>query len=106
MLLMLLNDGLRKGAKMKFIYNFEIDEDRLAALVKNTRLDWIRKEILELDPDFSKCNEEFKYSYFLVFAAIGLFESGFDEKETLKILKDILRARGKVVWAPGNKKIH
>lgn len=91
---------------MKLKCNFEIRENRLAALVKSAKEEWISKEILKLDPDFQKFNEELRCSYLILFAAIGLFENGFDEEKTLKILKDILETREPSIPAPGNNLIH
>jgi len=98
--------------KMKLSLGFIIEDKTLNDLIKNHE-DSKEKHMRDLCNFLKESNiiQEFKKNtkglILLKFAIIGLFKSGFNKKEILKILKKLFEIEiSKNQLSPGNDKIH
>lgn len=94
---------------MRFVCNFTVEDETLKKLVefaqKNLTKESWSQYLEEPNSEFQKFKQSSKSVMLLVFIAIGLLKTGFDEEKTLKILENLIEIDKKQL-SPGNLRIH
>jgi len=94
---------------MRLVCNFTVEYDTLKKLVefaqKNLTKESWSQYFEEPNSEFQKFEQSTKSVMLLIFTATGLLKMGFDEKETLKILENIIEIDDKCL-SPGSLLIH
>ncbi len=94
---------------MRFIFNVTVECETLKKLVefaqKNLTKESWSQYLENPNSEFQKFEQSTKSIMLLIFIATGLLKIGFDEKETLEILENLLEVDNKCL-SPGNSLIH
>lgn len=90
---------------MRYRFEFTIEEHELEKMVKRIIGLSAKTKIEKSKFDFEKLNPTNRAAYLLIFATIGLLESGYSEEKTTKILKTLFDISVENL-SPGNNEIH